>query len=77
LAGPLAEYVFEPAMMPGGALADSMGKIIGIGPGRGLALMFLVLGLAVALVAAAGYAIRCIRRVEQDIPDAPLPMIAI
>ncbi len=77
LAGPLAEYVFEPAMMPGGALADSMGKIIGIGPGRGLALMFLVLGLAVALVAAAGYAIRCIRRVEQDIPDAPLPMVAI
>ena len=45
LAGPLAEFVFEPAMMPGGVLADSVGAVIGTGPGRGLALMFIVLGL--------------------------------
>ncbi len=73
LAGPLAEFVFEPAMMPNGMLADSVGSIIGIGPGRGLALMFIVLGTLMMVVAAAGYGIRSIRRIEEEIPDAPLP----
>jgi MFS transporter, DHA3 family, macrolide efflux protein len=76
LAGPLAEFVFEPAMMPGGALADSVGTVIGTGPGRGLALMFIVLGLAMTVVAVSGYAIRSIRRVEHELPDAPLPAVA-
>lgn len=76
LAGPLAEFVFEPAMMPGGALADSVGSFIGVGPGRGLALMFIVLGLLMMAAAAAGYGIRSIRRIEDEIPDAPLPAIA-
>ena len=77
LAGPLAEYVFEPAMMPGGAFADSVGRVIGTGPGRGLALMFLILGLGMTLVAVAGYAIRSIRRVERDLPDAPMSAVAV
>jgi DHA3 family macrolide efflux protein-like MFS transporter len=37
LAGPLADGVFEPSMQQGGLLADSVGQIIGVGPGRGLA----------------------------------------
>ncbi len=73
LAGPLAEYVFEPLMMPGGALAGTVGAVIGVGPGRGLALMFIVLGVSMMAVAAAGYAFRSVRRVEYDLPDAPLP----
>jgi hypothetical protein len=37
LAGPLADQVFRPALMPGGALADTViGKLIGVGPGRGV-----------------------------------------
>lgn len=76
LAGPLAEYVFEPPMMPGGALAGTVGAVIGVGPGRGLALMFIVLGVTMMAVAAAGYAFRSVRRVEHDIPDAPLPEAA-
>lgn len=72
LAGPLAEFVFEPAMAPGGALADTVGAVIGVGPGRGLALMFVVLGVLMMAVAACGYGIRSIRRVERDLPDAPL-----
>jgi MFS transporter, DHA3 family, macrolide efflux protein len=76
LAGPLAEFVFEPAMMPGGALARTVGAVIGVGPGRGLALMFIVLGVLMMAVAAAGYGIRSIRRIEYEIPDAPLPAIA-
>lgn len=76
LAGPLAEFVFEPAMTPGGALADTVGAVIGVGPGRGLGLMFIVLGVLMTAVAGMGYAIRSIRRVEHEIPDAPLPAIA-
>ena len=76
LAGPLAEFVFEPAMMPGGPLAGTAGALIGIGPGRGLALMFIVLGFLMMAVAGAGYAMRSVRQIELDIPDASLKAIA-
>jgi len=54
LSGMLADAVFEPAMAQGGALAGSIGQIIGVGEGRGIALMFIVGGvltLAVTLAA--------------------------
>jgi MFS family permease len=43
VAGPLADKFFEPWMAPGGALADSVGRVLGTGPGRGIGLLFLVL----------------------------------
>ncbi len=69
LAGPLAEHVFEPVLMPGGALAGTVGAVIGVGEGRGLGLMFIVLGLAMSLVALAGFGTRAVRQVDQ-LPDA-------
>ncbi len=48
-AGPLAEHVFEPALKTGGALSGSVGAVMGLGPGRGIAVVFVMLGaLAVA-----------------------------
>lgn len=44
VSGPLADHVFEPMMAEGGRLAASMGEIVGVGPGRGIALMFIILG---------------------------------
>lgn len=44
LAGPLADYVFEPMVAVGGPLADSVGRFIGVGPGRGIGLLFIILG---------------------------------
>ena len=38
VAGPLADHVFEPAMMPGGALESTFGPLIGTGTGTGMAL---------------------------------------
>lgn len=76
LAGPLAEYVFEPMLMPGGRLADTVGTLIGVGEGRGLGMMFIVLGGLMAAVAAIGYGIRSIRQVERDLPDAEAPVAA-
>lgn len=72
LAGPLAERVFEPLMAPGGALAGTVGAWIGVGPGRGLGLMFIVLGVLMTAVAASAYAVRAIRRIEDELPDAPI-----
>jgi MFS transporter, DHA3 family, macrolide efflux protein len=72
LAGPLAEYVFEPALMPGGALASSIGRVIGVGEGRGLGFMFIVMGLTMSAIAAVGYAMRSVREIDRALPDAPL-----
>ncbi len=68
LAGPLADRVFEPLMS--GPLAASVGAVIGTGEGRGIALMFILMGLALSAVAAAGYLYRPIRDLETDLPDA-------
>lgn len=47
LAAPLSDWVFEPLMAPGGALAGSVGALLGVGKGRGVALLIAVLGLAI------------------------------
>lgn len=70
LAGPLADRVFEPLLAPRGALATSVGRVIGTGPGRGIALIFILAGLGMALSGAAGYAVRAVRNVESDLADA-------
>lgn len=72
IAGPLADRVFEPLLMPGGALAGSVGLVIGTGPGRGIALIFIVSGLTMALAGVIGYAMRGLRNVETDLADAPV-----
>src|SRR5579859_8060068 len=40
VAGPLTDRIFEPLLLPGGPLTGSVGAIIGIGAGRGTALLF-------------------------------------
>lgn len=68
-AGPLADRVFEPAMAPGGVLADSVGRWIGVGPGRGMGLMLSLLGVGAMCLVVAGLSYRRLRRVERDVPD--------
>lgn len=70
-AGPLADRVFEPLMAPGGRLAGSAGALLGVGKGRGVALMFLLLGALMVLTALAAWLVPSIRHVERDVPDAP------
>ncbi|MBN1966543.1 MAG: MFS transporter [Anaerolineae bacterium] len=69
LAGPLADRLFEPAMQPGGALANAFGGLVGTGPGAGMGLMFLCTCLLGLIVSLGGYAIPSLRRVESDLPD--------
>lgn len=78
LTGPLADYVFEPALAPGGALAGSVGRLIGVGPGRGIALLFMAFGALMLLLVLAGALYPRLRNVEDDLPDArPEPARAV
>ena len=70
LAGPLADRVFEPLMAPGGAFADTIGQIIGVGKGRGVGLLFIALGLFLMLVVLLFSLNPRLRKVESEIPDA-------
>lgn len=70
LAGPLAEKVFEPLMAVNGPLAGSVGQVIGVGPGRGIALFFITLGVLMIGVAVAGYLYPRLRKLEEEMPDA-------
>jgi MFS transporter, DHA3 family, macrolide efflux protein len=69
LAGPLADQVFEPAMMPGGSLSDVFGKLVGTGPGAGMALMFLISGVLGIIVSLGAYAFPAVRYAEDILPD--------
>jgi MFS family permease len=70
LAGPLADNVFEPLLAEGGGLAGSVGRLIGIGPGRGVAFMFILVGLGGIVATFAAWSYRPLRNLEDDIPDA-------
>jgi DHA3 family macrolide efflux protein-like MFS transporter len=69
-AGPLADDVFKPLLMPAGPLAGSVGRVIGVGPGRGIGLVFILMGCLLILSSAAAYLFPHLRRVERDLPDA-------
>jgi DHA3 family macrolide efflux protein-like MFS transporter len=69
VAGPLADRVFEPLLAEGGALADSVGRIIGVGPGRGMGLLFIIMGFLILLAVLAAFSHPRVRRVELDLPD--------
>ena len=67
---PLAQYVFEPFLSVDGVWADSLGRWIGVGPGRGIALVFILTGLFNMLVLGLGFLHPRVRFVEDEIPDA-------
>ncbi|WP_380283121.1 amino acid adenylation domain-containing protein [Kitasatospora purpeofusca] len=69
-AGPLSDHVFEPLMRPGGALADSVGLVLGTGPGRGAGLLLVLVGLLLAVWGLLGLAYRPLRLLEDILPDA-------
>ncbi|NEO73822.1 MAG: MFS transporter, partial [Moorea sp. SIO3H5] len=70
VAGPLADRIFEPLMKVNGPLAGTIGQLIGTGPGRGISLMFIVLGALTILVTIIAYQYAPLRLVEDKLPDA-------
>lgn len=67
---PLGAAALEPLMADDGALASSVGAVIGTGPGRGLGLLYIVLGVALAALVAGALRTRTLRRFDDDVPDA-------
>jgi len=69
LAGPLADRVLEPAMMPGGGLSSVFGGLVGTGPGAGMGLMFVLGGGIATIIAILAYTVPTLREVEVRLPD--------
>ena len=70
IAGPLADTLFEPLLASDGPLAASVGGIIGVGPGRGIGLLFIMMGILKVVASLGGYSYPRIRLVEDELPDA-------
>jgi hypothetical protein len=69
IAGPLADGFLLPGMMEGGSLAPLFGWLMGVGPGEGISLLFLFMGLIGALFGFSAYTVRQVRDVESILPD--------
>lgn len=69
MAGPLADHVFEPLLQEDGALADTVGTVIGVGPGRGIGLLFIILGVLSMVFTLIAYMYPRLRYLEDEIPD--------
>ena len=69
IAGPLADYVMEPAMRQGGSLVPIFSSLVGTGPGAGMALIIATTGLFIILIGVGGYAVRVVRDAETLLPD--------
>lgn len=70
VAGLLADRIFQPLLEPNGLLAQSLGLLIGVGAGRGIGLLFMVVGTLIVLTTIAAYRYPRLWRVEDEIPDA-------
>lgn len=67
ISAPLAEYVFEPGLQDSGrGLWQLLGGIVGVGEGRGMALMLLLMGILLAIVTILGMLYRPLVNVENE-----------
>ncbi|HEX8148748.1 MAG TPA: MFS transporter [Pyrinomonadaceae bacterium] len=69
-AGPLADKVFEPLMAAGGPLAGSVGAVIGTGPGRGIGLLFVLMGALTVVAVGCGWLYPRLRLLDLELADA-------
>ncbi|MCW5852835.1 MAG: MFS transporter [Anaerolineae bacterium] len=72
IGGALADFVLEPAMRtPSSSLAATFGWLVGTGPGAGMALLLVVMGLVASLVGVLGYFVPAVRHAEDRLPVHP------
>ncbi|MFD3758970.1 amino acid adenylation domain-containing protein [Streptomyces sp. NPDC058622] len=70
LVAPAGPGLLQPLMDEGGALASSVGALIGTGDGRGIGLLYLVFGLAMAALVLISLCIPVLARFDREVPDA-------
>lgn len=64
ISGVLADYVFTPLLVDGGVLADSVGKIIGTGIGRGTGFLIIIAGMLLCVTSIILYNLKSIKKLE-------------
>lgn len=64
LAGLMADYLFTPLLVEGGVLADSVGRVIGTGSGRGTGLLIIVAGMLLSIISVILYQLKSVRELE-------------
>lgn len=64
IAGPLAEYVFEPLFLPKAPLAKVFGVVIGDRTGAGLSFLYVLCALTMVLVGIVGFNLPKLRTIE-------------
>jgi len=69
LAGLAADRVFEPLVGRDQVHSPAIAALVGQGPGRGIALLLMLMGLLIVGWSAAGYAYPRLRHLEAELPD--------
>lgn len=69
IAGPLADFVLEPAMTRGGLLPNAVGWLVGIGPGAGMGLLLVITGLGTVAIGLGSYLFPAVRDAEKILAD--------
>ena len=69
ITGPLADKFLIPGMMEGGSLAPIFVWLVGVGPGTGISLLWLFLGVIGFVCGLGGYLFKEVRDVENILPD--------
>lgn len=77
IAGPLADRVFTPAFQTQGALAGSLGQIVGVGDGRGMGFLLMLVGLVPIIAGIKGYLTPSLRSLDKSVEKpAAEPVVA-
>ena len=74
IGGVLVENLLQPMMDEGGALSSNIGRLIGVGDGRGTALIFVLVGMYIFLVTLFAFFNRTLVNTEINIPDAEITL---
>jgi MFS family permease len=69
LAGPLADYVMEPAMQTQSGWSNTFSWLVGTGPGAGMSLIIILCSFGGMIMLASGFLIPAVRNVETILPD--------
>jgi MFS family permease len=67
---PYGSRLFGPMLERHGALAGTAGRVLGVGPGRGLGLMYVLFAAAMAALVLVSMRIRTLARFDTDVADA-------
>lgn len=66
----LADNIFEPLMRGTNAVSSAAGSVIGMGAGRGMGMMAVILGLLLMVWTVIGYRYKPLSRMDDILPDA-------